>query len=507
MFRTLALAIALTLALCGFACAQSATPADAQPALRAAVKFEDFDAYVAEGASIRFRGKLHSSEPMLRVEAKCYDMRRLETLGEFVWEAEPDAGEVFSLDLYDMRRDLFPVYRTGDFRITVTVFSESGSCTALDQRMFVAGELAAPRNMNEDCVFDCSEKRAWVWSDGRLWSEWIPQSADDVLTVTLPEGRCAEGISVQWQTVPSFARIAAYSADGALLSELLIDDTSFTPLHAYYPLPEEAVSFTVSIPECDANISELLVIEKDLRAQSVQLWRETAEKWDLMLVSTHQDDEHLFFGGMIAQTASSGKEIGLVYMVDCGRDRYSEALDGLWAAGMSNYPVFIGLRDGIIDTKSSAYAYWGGEEPVVAALVEQIRRYKPEVVLTHDFNGEYDNNQHKVTAECTAKAVALAADPSYQSETAELYGVWQAKKLYIHLYEQNELTFDWDRPVEGFGGLTGYQISRISYSFHRSQQKWVDYSLGLAYDPYRFGLYYTAVGPDSGNADLFEHID
>lgn len=512
MRKILALVLALFLAMPACACAQTVTPQEtatpSEPsALEVSVCFEDFNAYVPEGSGIRFYGKLISNEPIRRVEARCEDLRRLELLGEYVWQAEEGADDIYELQLYDMRADLFPRYRTGEFRITITVYGDTSSCVALDQRMFIAGEQAAPRNLNDECTFDCSEKREWVWSDGRLWSEWAPVSAEDMLTVTLPEGREPEGIAVNWQMIPSFARIASYDADGALIAECLIDDTSFTPLHAWYPLPAETRSFTISIPECDANIAELLVIEREKRAASVQIWQETSEKWDLMLISTHQDDEHLFFGGMLSLYASQDRETGLVYMVNCGRDRYGEALDGLWAAGITNYPVFIGLRDGIIDTKSAAYTYWGGEEPVLRALVEQIRRYTPEVIVTHDFNGEYDNNQHKVVAECTAKAVEMAADPSCFPESAELYGTWQAKKLYIHLYEENEVLFDWDQPIPGFGGYTGYDISKICYSYHRSQQKWVSYKLGLAHDPWRFGLYYTAVGPDEQHNDLFENIE
>ena len=467
---------------------------------------EDFSAFVAEDSSLRFRGTMQANEPLLRVEAKCYDLRTLELFGEYTWTAPEGEEDVYSLDLYPMRRALFPQRRASEYRVVITAHSAYGSCTAFDQRIFIAGELVAPANMNADCVFDCAEDRIWVWSDGRDWSGWGNEEGEESMTVTLPQGRAAEGISINWQIMPSYARIASFDSSGSLCSEILIDDTTFTPLHAWYPLPEKAASFTVSIPENDGFISELLVVEQEKRADSVQIWRETADKWDLMLVSTHQDDEHLFFGGMIPHTVAQGKEIGLVYMVNCGRERYSEALNGLWAAGMDNYPVFIGMRDGIIDSKSAAYKYWGGEDPVVQALVEQIRRYKPEVVLTHDFEGEYDNNQHKVVAECTAKAVELAADPAYHPASAQEYGVWQAKKLYIHLYEENEINFDWDQSIEGFGSLTGYDISRIAYSFHRSQQRWVRYSLGLSHDPYRFGLYYTAVGPDTRNGDLFQNI-
>ena len=483
-------------------------PAQAEQAFFAEALFEDFSGFIKENASMRFYGTLRANAPIRKVEAQCWDVRQMELFGEYIWQAQEGDGDAFELSLYDMRRDLFPAFRAGEFRVVITVHGDSGSCVAFDRHMYISGDLAAPRNMNADCVFDCSQKREYVWDDGRVSSEWLPQSPDDILRITLPEGRSAKGISLNWQTMPEITFIRAYDASGALLIEHTAGEGVFTPWHCYYAIPAGACSIEVEIPNCDAAVSELLVIEKDYVPAAVQKWRETAEKWDLMVISTHQDDEHLFFGAVIPEYVSRGKEVGIVYMVNCGRNRYSEALNGLWAAGLTNYPVFLGMRDGIIDSKKAAYNYWGGAETVVMSVVEQIRYYKPEVVLTHDFGGEYDNNQHKVVAECVAEAVELAADPAFHPESAEKYGVWQAKKLYIHLYdEQGEVTFDWNLPIEGFDGMTGLEISQMCYNYHRSQQKWVQYNLGLAYDNYRFGLYSSAVGPDTGKNDLFENIE
>ena len=482
-------------------------PAQAEGVFAAEALFEDFSGFVKEGASLRFYGTLKAYAPMRKVEAQCWDVRQMALFGEYIWQAQ-EGEDVFELPLYDMRRDLFPVQRSGEFRIVITVYGDAGSCVAFDRHIYISGDLTAPRNMNADCVFDCSQKREYVWDDGRISSEWLPQSPEDILRITLPDGRSAEGVFVSWQTMPERAFIRAYDDQGTLLAEHTAGEGVFTPWHSYYDIPADARLIEAEIPGCDAAVSELLVIEKDHVPAAVQKWRETAEKWDLMVISTHQDDEHLFFGAVIPEYVSRGKEVGVVYMVNCGRDRYSEALNGLWTAGLTNYPSFIGLRDGIIDTKKGAYNYWGGAEPVVEAIVEQIRRCKPEVILTHDFAGEYDNSQHKVVAECTAEAVKLASDPTFHPESAEKYGVWQPKKLYIHLYdEQGEVVFDWNRPIEGFGGLTGLEISQMCYNYHRSQQKWVQYNLGLAYDNYRFGLYASTVGPDTGMNDLFENVE
>lgn len=495
--------------LCAAACAQTVTPqetATAQEAaeFRAAVQFDDFNAYVKENTGVRFCGTLAANAPIRRVEAVVWDLRQLEALGEYIWEQPESGDDVYSLELYDMRRDLFPVYRTGEFEIVITVYGDICSAEALRQRMYVAGDLSAPRNMNADCTFSCSEKRRYVWTDGEISTEWQPTSAQDVLRIDLPEGRSAAGIALIWQTLPAQASIRALDGQGALLQETVLDESSFLPLHAWYALPQGTRAVEISIPGCEA-VSELLVVEEGLQAGAIEQWEPTPEKCELMLIPTHQDDEHIFFGALISEYAE--RETGVLYMVDCGRSRYSEALNGLWAAGLKNYPVFLGMRDGLIKTKKTAFNYWGGADAVVSTLVEQIRKYRPEVIVTHDFAGEYDNAQHQVTAECVAKAVECAADPEWYPESAQEYGAWQVKKLYVHLYEENEIVFAWDAPRQEWGGMTGLEISQMCYSMHRSQQHLVSYQLGLKYDNSRFGLYYSCVGEDTGKGDLFENIE
>ncbi len=225
-----------------------------------------------------------------------------------------------------------------------------------------------------------------------------------------------------------------------------------------------------------------------------------------MLVSTHQDDEILFFGGAVPWYTAMGREVGVVYMTKCSHIRYKEALRGLWSCGLTNYPVFLGLRDGHMESRKAAFESWGGEDRVVSMLVEQIRRYKPEVVITHDFKGEYGHKQHIAAAYAVSRAVEAAADPAQFPDSAEKWGAWQAKKLYIHLWKEGQVKLDWNEEVPGFDGFTGMQLARRAFDKHRSQQRFVRFNLGYKYPNWLFGLYSTSVGPDETRSDLFEHI-
>lgn len=216
----------------------------------------------------------------------------------------------------------------------------------------------------------------------------------------------------------------------------------------------------------------------------------------------------LFFGGTIPYYAAQGKTVGVVYMADCGRMRYAEALDGLWSSGLEYHPVFVGFKDEYSTSYDKALELWGqsNTENTLAAL---IRKYKPEVIVSHDVNGEYGHPQHKVTSALVQSAVAKATDPTVDPASAEQYGLWQPKKLYIHLYDEKKITMEvYDEPIEAAGGLTATEMATIGYSKHVSQQK--DFSMeehGVRFDNRKYGLAFTTVGDDEAKNDFFEHID
>lgn len=71
-------------------------------------------------------------------------------------------------------------------------------------------------------------------------------------------------------------------------------------------------------------------------------------------------------------------------------------------------------------------------------LTDTIRRFQPQILVTHDFNGEYGHGFHRLTAKAAAEALEKAADSTYMtdSEILLLYGVWDTPKAYFHLYRK-----------------------------------------------------------------------
>lgn len=274
-------------------------------------------------------------------------------------------------------------------------------------------------------------------------------------------------------------------------------------------------------------INELSAYSPGTVPADVQRWEDPVEgQTDLIVFSTHGDDEHLFFAGILPYYAVERQyQVQLVYLTDHhnndGVTRMREILDGLWAAGITTYPVFGEFEDfyrwGIDNTYTAFEAQGVTRDDLIAFVAEQIRRFKPKVVVGHDFNGEYDNGQHMVYADVLAAALELTMDPEQFPESAETYGTWDVPKAYFHLYKENALVMDWDQPLESFGGKTAWQVSKAALQKHVSQipalektgwyfgDSWYAAYIGT-YSPCHFGLYRTTVGEDVAKNDFFENV-
>ena len=266
--------------------------------------------------------------------------------------------------------------------------------------------------------------------------------------------------------------------------------------------------------------NEVYVFGEGKAPDWVQHWEETEEKADLMLLVAHPDDELLFFAGFLPTYASEmGKKVIVVYLTPVDKTRRSEALDGLWTAGVRHYPVFGPFRDKYCTKMKDAYKN-AGKTKVLNWVTEMFRKYRPEVVLTHDMSGEYGHGQHKMMADAFVQSFDLAADENYAKESAAAYGTWEVKKLYLHRYREGGecLHFDWDIPLQTLGGKTGMEIAEEAFMKHATQTG-LQFSVGGYHKPLRvmitgvyyentdFGLYASRVGPDEKRDDFLEHVE
>lgn len=161
------------------------------------------------------------------------------------------------------------------------------------------------------------------------------------------------------------------------------------------------------------------------------------------------------------------------------------------------------------------------EDDFIAYAVEQLRRFKPQVVVGHDPNGEYSHGAHMVNTAALRAALEVSADPAAYPDSAAQWGVWDVPKTYLHLWPERTVVMDWDTPLASYGGMTAFAVSRLGYDCHVSQHwtwftRWVRGTSTApittaaqinSYSPCKYGLYRTTVGDDTpGENDFFEHI-
>lgn len=177
----------------------------------------------------------------------------------------------------------------------------------------------------------------------------------------------------------------------------------------------------------------LLYSQGDTAGTELKPWNPPCEKAEIMLLVAHPDDELLWFGGLLPTYAGERKlPVQVVYMTCGTAERRQELLNGLWICGVRNYPLLCGLEDVRYSAVERAYQRWG-KETTYQTIVRAIRQFQPEALVTHDILGEYGHTQHIVTSDAAYQAVLLAADPTYDPESAAQYGTWQVKKMYRHL--------------------------------------------------------------------------
>lgn len=255
-------------------------------------------------------------------------------------------------------------------------------------------------------------------------------------------------------------------------------------------------------------IAEIRLFGKGDRPSDVQEWT-TIGKCDMMLLTAHPDDEILWFAGLLPTYAGERKlRVQCAVMVPTGGQRKLELLGAIWHCGVTAYPEFLGLIDKNGHGVEKQYSLWRGQNRVLGLVAGVIRKHQPEVLVTHGEKGEYGHAAHKTACDAAKQCIKLAAKENKFKDSAGKYGTWQVKKLYLHEYAKNVIPCDWSVPLSAFGGKTGYEVAEEAFAFHASQVRrdW-EFEVHGEHDNASFGLYYTAVGEDTGTGDFMEHID
>ena len=284
-------------------------------------------------------------------------------------------------------------------------------------------------------------------------------------------------------------------------------------LHECIKLDEETNKITINYND-SVRIKEIFLFNETL-PNWVQTWNKPLDNADILLFSTHSDDEHLFFAGLIPSMIASGKNIQVVYLTHHNDNpkRLDEQLNGLWAVGLRNYPVLGAFPDAYSESLNGAttnLSYAGFSlDDVINFQIDIIKSFKPLVVVNHDEAGEYSHGQHILNTHALKEALNLLEDE------------YKPEKVYLHLYAENPITMNYDIPLEYYNGMTAYEVSKLGYAEHDSQQytwftDWLkgknnEYTKATdikTYSPTKFGLYYSKNGNyETLDNDLFYDVE
>lgn len=359
--------------------------------------------------------------------------------------------------------------------------------------------------------------------------------ADEAVTL-MPEYDCSNGASVYDMTDDSYYSMSAFnngdtitiSSDVPIASlyiawnnktvapwTLTLGDGTVQScgtdgyLHEYVKLDKPSGKIIMNIQADGMNICKLYAFGEGDVPSWVQQWNPPCDTADILLISTHADDEQLFFGGIIPYYAGElGLKVQVAYYTNYWNGanvREHEKLDGLWTVGVRNISVngdFDDIYATSLETAKEVYSY----NDTVGFMTELIRRFKPLVVVGQDLNGEYGHGGHMITAAAICDAVQISADPDSYPDSAVKYGTYDVPKTYLHLYPENRIELDCRRTLSNFGGKTVLEVAQEGYLQHASQQWcWFYVSDDYEYSCARFGLYRTTVGYDT-TADILENV-
>jgi LmbE family N-acetylglucosaminyl deacetylase len=148
---------------------------------------------------------------------------------------------------------------------------------------------------------------------------------------------------------------------------------------------------------------------------------EAPKRFRLMCVLAHPDDESLGMGGALAKYAAEGVETYVLTATKGERGRSGskepltlEAVGHLRDAELRAAACVLGVRE------VSLLGYCDGEldqanpTEAIGKIVAQLRRVKPQVVLTFAPDGAYGHPDHIAVCQFTTAAVICAADGDYQ---------------------------------------------------------------------------------------------
>lgn len=208
------------------------------------------------------------------------------------------------------------------------------------------------------------------------------------------------------------------------------------------------------------------------------------QKFKLLAVLAHPDDESLGFGGTLAKYAAEEIETHLVTATrgergrfgslgkgadpaEVGRVREAELRAAAAALGICDVSI-LGYPDGAVDQIDASIA--------IREIAWHIRRVRPQVVVTFGPEGAYGHPDHIAISQFTTAAIVCAADAGYhacdgsQSDSLPAHSV---AKLHYMAWRNDK----WDAYQAAF-----HKLSSTVDGVQRQATPWPDWAVTTVID-------------------------
>jgi len=165
--------------------------------------------------------------------------------------------------------------------------------------------------------------------------------------------------------------------------------------------------------------------------------------WTVMCIAAHPDDEdgtslivmRRKYGAHTVSLFSTFGEggqnaIGPELYEEMGAIRARETMAAAEIQGSE--PHFLGLKDfGYSKSADEAFKFWGHDE-ALRRMVLEIRKLRPDVIITNHSATSNDHGHHQATARLELEAFDAAADPTrFPEQLKDGVTMWQVQRLFV----------------------------------------------------------------------------
>ena len=203
-----------------------------------------------------------------------------------------------------------------------------------------------------------------------------------------------------------------------------------------------AVSLLFNLPRAQQPLAANQPSSED-RVALYQALLDLTNPWTVMCVAAHPDDEdgtslvvmrHKYGAHTVSLFSTFGEggqnAIGPELYEELGAIRARETMAAAEIQGSE--PHFLGLKDfGYSKTRDEAFRFWGHEE-ALRRMVLEIRKLRPDVIITNHSTTSNDHGQHQATALMIVEAFDAAADPNkFPEQLKDGVTTWQVQRLFV----------------------------------------------------------------------------